>query len=473
MHFNKTKIVATIGPASYDEKILEALIDEGVNVCRLNFSHGTYEEYSAVIRTIRRINKKKNIPTAILGDIQGPKLRIGNVENGAISLNAGNKISLVTSELTGTANKVSINYANLTNDIKPGSKILIDDGKIVLEAVEIKQDEVIAKIIQGGILTANKGVNLPNTPISTPCLTEKDLTDLDFALENNLEWIALSFVRSASDIEKVQKIITDQEKKSRVIAKIEKPEAIDKLDSIIEISDGIMVARGDLGVEIPMQNVPIIQKEIVRKCRKASKPVIIATQMMESMIESLSPTRAEVNDVANAVMDGADAVMLSAETSLGKNPVEVIKAIYKIVVKSETFDEIYHHYKIPNSEDKRFISDSICFNAAKMAERVNAKAIVTMSFSGYTGLKISSYRPRSNTFVFTANEAILNTLSLIWGVRGFYYDKFISTDDTISDIKKILEKEKLVEKGDLIINITSMPIAEKGESNMVKLSEIG
>ena len=472
MLINKTKIVATIGPASSDEKILEGLIEAGVNVCRLNFSHGTHEEYKKVIKTVRSINKKKNLNTAILGDLQGPKLRIGDVENGEIELYTGNEITLVTTEIVGTQKHIYVNYPKLSNDIEPGNMILIDDGKIILKAIEIKKKAIKAKIIQGGVLIPNKGVNLPNSEISMPCLTAKDLIDLSFILENNLEWIALSFVRSPEDILKVQKIVAKKKKKSRVIAKIEKPEAIKNINPIIKIADGIMVARGDLGVEIPMQNVPIIQKEIVIKCRRASKPVIIATQMMESMIENLSPTRAEVNDVANAVMDGADAVMLSAETSLGKHPIAVIKAIHKIVAKSETFDEIYHHYKIPSFDNNRYISDSVCFNAAKLAERVSAKAIVTMSFSGYTGLKISSYRPKANIFVFTANEAILNTLSLIWGVRGFYYDKFESTDDTIFDIKKMLKREDLVKSGDLIINLTSMPISEKGQSNMLKLSRI-
>ncbi len=472
MLINKTKIVATIGPASYNTNILEGLIDAGVNVCRLNFSHGTHDEYKKVINKVRRINKKRRLATAILGDLQGPKLRIGDVENGAVELKAGKEITLVTTKVIGTNKKIGVNYPKLSEDIEPGNMILIDDGKIVLKAIKKNKKEVKAKIIQGGILTPNKGVNLPNSPISMPCLTEKDLNDLAFILENNLEWIALSFVRSPEDILKVQEIVAKNNKKSRVIAKIEKPEAIKNMNAIIKVADGVMVARGDLGVEIPMQNVPIIQKEIVRKCRRASKPVIIATQMMESMIENLSPTRAEVNDVANAVMDGADAVMLSAETSLGKHPVAVIKAIHKIVAKSETFDEIYHHYEIPNPDNDRYISDSVCFNAAKLAERVKAKAIVTMSFSGYTGFKISSYRPKANTFVFTANEAILNTLSLIWGVSGFYYDKFESTDDTIFDIKQKLKRKKLVKKGDLIINLTSMPISEKGQSNMLKLSRI-
>ncbi|MBL4657958.1 MAG: pyruvate kinase [Flavobacteriales bacterium] len=470
---NKTKIVATIGPATYDEQVLSTIIDEGVNVCRLNFSHGSHEEYVRVIEFVRKLNEEKGNHTAILADLQGPKLRLGDVENGEVEIVSGDKITLTSEEMVGNAKRAFVSYPTLANDIAPGARILIDDGKVVLKVLSTDgKSEVEAEIVQGGVLRPNKGTNFPDTKVSMPCLTEKDYIDLKFALDHDIEWIALSFVRSADDIREVKKIIEEADKTAKVIAKIEKPEALEVIDEIIEETDALMVARGDLGVEIPMQDVPIIQKELVRKCRRASKPVIIATQMIESMIDSITPTRAEVNDVANAVMDGADAVMLSAETSLGNHPVEVIKAIYSIVEKSETFDEIYFHYKLPDKKSERFISDSICFNATKMAERVEATAIVTMSFSGYTGRKISSNRPRANTFVFTANQSILNMLSLIWGVRGFYYDRFESTDGTISDIMEILKKEKWISKGDLIINITSMPITDKAKSNMLKLSEV-
>ena len=469
----KTKIVATIGPASYNEQVLHDMIMEGVDVCRLNFSHGTHEEYRKVIENVRKINKSYNRHTAILADLQGPKLRIGEVENGKIELETGKEIVLTNVKTPGTIKKLYISYPQLPSDTVPGAQILIDDGKIVLEVIDSDgKKEVRTKIIQGGWLTAKKGVNLPDTKISLPCLTQKDLIDLEFALEQEVEWIALSFVRSGEDIKEIKKQIKDRGKTTKVIAKIEKPQALHDIDAILKEADGLMVARGDLGVEIPLQDVPIIQKQLVIKCREASKPVIIATQMMESMIDNITPTRAEVNDVANAVMDGADAVMLSAETSLGNHPVEVIKMFNKIIKKSETFGGIYYHYNTPDPNNKRFISDSICYNATKLAERVEAKAIITMSFSGYTGHKISSFRPNANTFIFTANRSILNSLSLIWGVKGYFYNKFISTDDTILDIIDILKKEDAIKTGDLIINIASIPISDKGESNMLKLSRV-
>lgn len=470
---NKTKIVATIGPATYDEEILAAIISEGVNVCRLNFSHGSHDEYFKVISFIRQLNLDKGYHTAILADLQGPKLRLGDVENDEVEIETGNNITLTSEEVVGNAKRAFVSYPQLANDVTPGARILIDDGKIILKAIKTDgNSEVEAEIIQGGVLRPNKGANFPDTKVSMPCLTEKDYKDLKFALEQDIEWIALSFVRSPNDILEVKKIITESNKTAKVIAKIEKPEAVAQIDEILEVSDALMVARGDLGVEIPMQNVPIIQKKLVRKARHACKPVIIATQMIESMMDNITPTRAEVNDVANAVMDGADAVMLSAETSLGNHPIEVIKAMSKIISESQNYEKIYRHYKPPDQKSVRFLSDSICFSAAKMAQRVEAKAIVTMSFSGYTGRKISSYRPRANTFVFTANRSILNMLSLIWGVRGYYYDKFESTDRTISDIMQILKDEELVSKGDLIINIASMPITDKAKSNMLKLSQV-
>ena len=470
---NKTKIIATIGPASCSKQKLNALITAGVNVCRINFSHGSHDDYAKIIKIIREINENLNLHTAILTDLQGPKLRIGQVKDNKIKLVKGNHITLTTKKCVGTAEKIYITYMQFPEDIIVGAKILVDDGKIILKALKTnKKDEVKAEIIQGGILSSNKGINLPNTRISLPCLTEKDLSDLKFALENDVEWIGLSFVRSASDIVKLKELIAGQGKKTKVIAKIEKPQAVRDIDNIIKEADGLMVARGDLGVEVPMQDVPLIQKEIVKKCQQAAKPVIIATQMMESMVKNMTPTRAEVNDVANAVMDGADAVMLSSETSVGKYPVEAIRTMYKIVEKAETFEEIYNKDHLPGIDHKRIITDWICYNACKLAQRVSAKAIITMSFTGYTGFKVSSHRPKANIFVFTANRSILNTLSMIWGVRGIYYNKFESTDNTITDIKRILKKQGLISENDLVINITSMPIAEKGESNMLKLSYV-
>lgn len=472
----KTKIVATIGPSSEELDKLEELILKGVNVCRINFSHGSHEDHLKVIDHVRTINNKHHVNTAILADLQGPKIRVGEMKNGSIELKENSTIIITTKPAEGTKDKIHINYDDFPKDVSKKEKILLDDGKLELEIIKTnKRDEVEARVNYGGTLSSNKGVNLPNTKISLPCLTEKDLKDLEFALEHDLEWIGLSFVRSARDIIELKHLIDESQKISRVIAKIEKPEAIDDIEEIIKQTDGLMVARGDLGVEIPMEDVPLIQKMLVKKCLRAAKPVIIATQMMESMIDNVSPTRAEVNDVANAVLDGADAVMLSGETSVGKYPVKVIEAMVKIIQEVEKQEDIYNKEfppEITEDGDDRFISDSICYNSCRLASRVDAKAIITMTHSGYTGFKVSSYRPKAGVFVFTHNHAILNTLSLLWGVHGFYYDKFVSTDHTIADIKYILKKEDWVNESDLVINIASMPITGKGKSNMLKLSEV-
>lgn len=468
----KTKIVATLGPASSDKEVLKQMINEGVNVCRLNFSHGDHSDHQKIVETIREINEETGLHVAILADLQGPKIRTGKMNDGAELIN-GSKVSIKTEEILGTASEFSINYSDLPKDVNKGERILLDDGKLVLQVESTNgTDEIIATVVHGGILSSHKGVNFPNTAISMPCLTEKDLADLDFALEMNVDWVGLSFVRSARDIIELKHIIQNQMKKAKVIAKIEKPEAIDDIDEIIDECDGIMVARGDLGVEIPYQNVPLIQKMLIKKARINAKPVIVATQMMESMITNISPTRAEVNDVANAVLDGADAVMLSGETSVGKHPIEVIKTMVNIVKEIEEFDGIYNKEEIPEKNNDRFITDSICFNAVRLSRRVEAKAILTMSFSGYTGYKIASQRPKAMIYVFTSNRQILTQLNLIWGVKGFYYDKTVSTDHTIADIKYLLRKEGVLKIGDLVINIASMPIEAHGNSNMLKLSYV-
>lgn len=469
----KTKIVATLGPASSDKEILRQMFQAGVNVCRLNFSHGSYEDHSAVIKTIRELNDETGCNVAILADLQGPKIRTNEMENNGVELINGTEVTIVTDKIIGTAQRFSINYPKLPQDVKAGERILLDDGKLALEVVSTDgKKEFIAKVIHGGILSSKKGVNFPNTSISMPSLTEKDLEDLNFALEKNVDWIGLSFVRSARDIIELKHIILDKKGKAKVIAKIEKPEAIEDIDNIIQESDGLMVARGDLGVEIPYQNVPIIQKMLINKSIIHAKPIIVATQMMESMITNISPTRAEVNDVANAVLDGADAVMLSGETSVGKFPVEVIKTMANIVMEMEKFDGIYNKEEIPDKKQARFISDSICFNACRLSQRVEADAILTMSFSGYTAYKIASQRPKAPIYVFTSNKQILTQLNLIWGVKAFYYDKQISTDHTIADIKYLLKHQGLLKTGDLAINIASIPLEDLGSSNMLKLSYV-
>lgn len=471
----RTKIVATIGPATQSKEVLRELLREGCNVIRLNFSHGDYEVHAAVVKTIRELDEELNTYTAILADLQGPKIRIGKMKEGGANLEAGKRISITTREdIEGNEERISTNYKHFAMDVSAGEKVLLDDGKIELRVVSSNgKDEVECEILHGGNLQSRKGINLPNTGISLPCLTEKDLKDLDFALDHDLDWIGLSFVRSARDVIELKHIIRHREKHARVIAKIEKPEAIKEIDDIIRETDAVMVARGDLGVEIPMQRVPLLQKMIVQKCIKSAKPVIVATQMMESMITNITPTRAEVNDVANAVLDGADAVMLSAETSVGKFPVKVIQAMSKILKEVEMSDQVYYHESMPvESQEERFITDSVCFNACRLAKRVDASAIVTMTHSGYTGFKISSQRPKSFIYCFTGNRKILSLMSLVWGVRAFYYDKMVSTDHTIADIKYILKKEGYLQEGQFVINIASMPISDQGMSNMIKLSKV-
>lgn len=469
----KTKIVATLGPASSDKEVLRQMFLAGLNVCRLNFSHGAYEDHAKVVQTIRELNEETGLNVAILADLQGPKIRTNDMENNGVELITGKEVLIVTEKVLGTSEKFSINYAQLPADVKPGERILLDDGKLALEVVSTDgKAKIVAKVIHGGILSSKKGVNFPNTRISMPSLTEKDLEDLNFALDQDVDWVGLSFVRSARDIIELKHIIYNRKCKAKVIAKIEKPEAIDEIDEIIKESDGLMVARGDLGVEVPYQNVPIIQKMLINKCIIHAKPIIVATQMMESMITNITPTRAEVNDVANAVLDGADAVMLSGETSVGKFPVEVIKTMSNIVMEMEKFEGIYNKEEIPERDQSRFITDSICFNACRLSQRVEAKAILAMSFSGYTAYKIASQRPKSQIYVFTSNKQILTQLNLIWGVKAFYYDKHISTDHTIADIKYLLRKEGLLQTGDLVINIASIPLEDRGSSNMLKLSYV-
>ena len=469
----KTKIVATIGPASAPREVLREMLVHGLDVCRLNFSHGSYDFYREVIATIRELDDELGLTTAVLADLQGPKLRVGEIEGGSIDLPDGSELIFTTDQLPGVPGRVSMSYAQFPRDVKPGEQVLLDDGKLRLEVLATDgEKEVRTRVLHGGKLSSNKGVNLPNTRISLPCLTEKDRRDLEFALEQDVDWVGLSFVRNPDDIEELKALIRELNGHARVIAKIEKPEALAHIDAIIDATDALMVARGDLGVEIPMEQVPLVQKDIIRRSLAKHRPVIVATQMMESMITNITPTRAEVNDVANAVLDHADAVMLSAETSVGKFPVEVVKAMNKILLEMEKSEDMYNVPQSSLGRGDRMVSDAICMASVRMAAAIDIKAIVTMTHSGYTGFKISSMRPKAHIFAFTSNRRILSMLNLVWGVRGQYYDKTVSTDHTISDIKHQLRKRKFVQKGDLVVNIASMPIAEQGMANMLKLSEV-
>lgn len=469
----RTKIVATMGPATANKDVLLSLIKAGVDVCRLNFSHGKPEDHQKTIDIIREINSKYKTNVGILADLQGPKIRIGLVKDGGINLINGTQIKLTTNECVGDDNQIYITYTTFPQDVKAGEIILLDDGKLQMRVVETnRKDTVICEVLHGGILTSRKGVNLPNTKVSIPSLTEEDLVNLDFALANDVEWIGLSFVRKAEDIIDLKRIISRSGKTSRVIAKIEKPEAIDNIDAIIEVTDGVMVARGDLGVEMPMEEVPVLQKMIAQKCNKASKPVIVATQMLESMITTPRPTRAEVNDVANSVLDGADAVMLSGETSVGEFPLIVIETMSKIIHHVESTSYPYYKTKELDESCPTYMADAVCSSAVFLADKTKAQGIIAMTSSGYTAFQISSHRPKAGTYIFTTNRNLLNTLSLLWGVRGFFYDKFDSTDATISEVNKILKAEKLVESGDVVINTASIPIEKKGKTNMIKVNVI-
>ena len=472
----KTKIVATLGPATDNPEILRKMILAGANVFRINFSHADYEEVVNRIKMVRSISEEIGTNVALLADLQGPKLRVGVMEDN-VFVNDGDTITFVTGEaFVGDNTRVYMNYTQFPQDVKEGERILLDDGKLIFEVVSSnQQDEVVAKVIQGGALKSKKGVNLPNTDISLPALTEKDIRDALFAIRQEVDWIALSFVRHAKDIDDLRKLIQENtELKIPIIAKIEKPEALANIDEIIENCEGLMVARGDLAVETPAHEVPLRQKELVSKAKKARIPVIIATQMMETMIDSLTPTRAEVNDVANSVIDGADAVMLSAETSMGKYPVQVIERMAKIVssVENSEFVSVPKVPPMPTDDMERFVTRSVCYSASVMATDMKAKVISTLTNSGYTAFQISALRPNAHILVFTSNKRLLSKLSLLWGVTPYYYDRYVSTDETVEDINQIACQKEHVEKGDIIIGLSSMPVQAKGQVNTIRVTRI-
>ena len=474
VNHQNTKIVATLGPASSSPEMLLKLVEAGVDVFRLNFSHGSHEQHKLVIDRIVNIRKKYNVYVSILADLQGPKIRVGKIEDGGVPIKKGDEILFVTEDLLGNRERVSISYKQFPIDANPGERILLDDGNVVMEIVESNGiDAVKMRVLFGSKLSSNKGVNLPDTSVSIPCLTEKDLIDLDYiCTQDAIDWIALSFVRKAADVKQLRSIIDEKKFSAKLISKIEKPEAIDNIDKIIKASDAIMIARGDLGIEVPMERLPALQKMIIKKCIKKGKPVITATQMMDSMITNPSPTRAEITDVANAVLDGTDAVMLSGETSVGIHPVLVVQAMNKIIQEAENHYEWTGKRPKPNLDSETFFSDTICLTAARVAEDIKAKGILGLTISGYTAFKISSYRPNSKIFIFSAKEKILNTLMLVWGVRTFFYDKFTTTDETIVDLSQILKDNQVIAKGDTLVNTGTMPLRDKGRTNMLKVTHV-
>jgi pyruvate kinase len=466
---SRTKIIATLGPATSTQEMISKLIDEGVDVFRLNFSHSKQEEHLSLINIIKDINQKKNTHTAILADLQGPKLRVGEIENNKLELKEGDVVTFVTEKCIGTKERIYMSYQEFAYDVSVGEAILIDDGKIKLEVVETnKKDTVKAKVLYGGILSSKKGVNLPNTKVSLPSLTDEDISNANFALDNDVDWIALSFVRKASDVIDLKELIRKKKGHAGVIAKVEKPEALKEIDEIIDLADAVMIARGDLGVEVSFHEVPLIQKKIVEKCLIHSKPVIIATQILESMITNFRPTRAEANDVANAVLDGADALMLSGETSVGKYPVEAIQCMQQIINYTETNGNPSYKMHEPNPGVPTFVPNSICYNAARIANQLKPRAIVTFTNSGYTAFRISSHRPVTKIIAFTTNQKLLRKTSLVWGVEA-YYMEFEQIDKAINESTDILKDNKEVTEGDLLVYVGSIPLHLHGRTNMLKL----
>ena len=471
----RTKIVATVGPACDTYEGLLALVKAGVNVFRLNFSHGSHEDKKTIIDHIRKIVKTEPYNIAILGDLQGPKLRVGEIEGGKIELVPGNDIIFTTEKVIGTKEKVYVSYPSLCEDVKVNERIFLDDGKMEVKVKEILNDkEIIVTVSLGGMLLPKKGVNLPDSALSMPSMTEKDIADLDFIIEQDIDWVALSFVRKAIDITELKEIIKSRNSKIKVIAKIEMPEALRNLRDIIVESDGIMVARGDLGVEVPVEQVPVIQKEIIRKCMRRAKPVIVATQMMESMIDRTKPNRSEVSDVANAVLEGADAVMLSGETAMGNYPTLVVETMSKIIlgVESTVYDFNRDDILSPQPHSPSYLSDAICYSACKLGNDAQADAIIGMTQSGYTAFMLSSYRPKSPLYIFSKEKSLISQLSLSWGVRAFYYAEEVSLDDIISDQIKILKERGFINSGDVVINTGSTPVHEHLPTNIIKITKI-
>ncbi len=473
----RTKIIATIGPSSSSAEKLQQIIEAGVDVCRLNFSHGSHDDHLQVIHHIHDINRRTGSSVAILADLQGPKIRLGDFSVDSIVLEQGETIVFTTKAIPGRKGKVSIRYESFASDVNPGETILVDDGKIAFNVLSTNGiDEVELVCVDGGVLYPRKGVNLPETEITLPSLTEKDHLDLAFILEQEVHWVALSFVRSAGDIRYLRHLIETHpsEKKPRIVAKIEKPQAILAMEEIIAETDAIMIARGDLGVEMPLQSVPMIQKRLIKSCLKAGRPVIVATQMMEGMIGNIRPTRAEVNDVANSVLDGADALMLSGETSVGRFPVQTVETMQRIILEIEDYEEIYFQQHLPeNKSSERFVSDSVLFSACEMARQTQAGAIVVISHSGYSALRLSGHRPKADLFVFTSNRHVFCQLSLLWGVKAFFDDSLNDPGLYYDKLKSTLMKKGLIKPGEMMINVLSLPVWEKGYSNTLRLTIVG
>ncbi|MEP3388165.1 MAG: pyruvate kinase [Reichenbachiella sp.] len=472
MQSKRAKIIATLGPASEKKEVIIQLIEAGADVFRLNFSHGTHDDHLQRINMINEINEELGTNICTLQDLQGPKIRIGQMENGEAEIVPGQQLIISTEDVMGTSDKVSTTYKPLATDVVPGDLILVDDGKLQLKVTSSDGKDVTTEVVHGGMLKSRKGINLPNTAISAPSLTEKDREDLEFGLEHDVQWVALSFVRNAKDIHELREIIDSKGKQTKIVAKIEKPEAVADIDEIIDATDAIMVARGDLGVEVLMEDVPMIQKRIVAKCNKLGKPVIIATQMLESMIDNPRPTRAEANDVANSILDGADTVMLSAESASGSFPVESVEAMSRCILSIEDRASVVFNKFWEDNQSETAKNDMLVKSACQLSKSVGAKAIIGMTKSGYTAFSLAKNRPEADIYIFTSDKHLLKTVNLIWGVKGFFYDKQKPIDETFDEVLEILKGKGLVESGDVYINTASMPLHWQERTNMMKLDVV-
>ena len=470
---SKTKIVCTLGPVTNSEKKITKLINAGMDVARLNFSHGSHENHQEMIRIIREVAAELNKPIAILQDLQGPKLRVGKIRNGSVLLKTGAAIKISIQEVTGDEKIISTTYQHLPQDVKPDDVVLLDDGLIKLQVTGVGKDFVDCKILEGGKLSDHKGINLPGVSISQPSFTEKDREDLLFGIKQGVDLVAMSFVRNAEDVLQVQRIIAEHKKDILVIAKLEKPEAIHDLEKIIDVADGAMIARGDLGVEMPLEKVPVLQKKIIRLCQQKGKPVITATQMLESMCQYSRPTRAEVSDVANAIFDGTDAVMLSAETATGNYPIETVKIMERIINEAESASDKILARNINEYEKTQSIADAISESACEAAEHLNARAIVAFTNSGFTARMVSKYRPRTSIIAFTPSEIIQRQLNLSWGVNPAKMDYVENTDEIIKQTEQILLSKKIVKTGDVIVILLGAPIFVRGTTNLMKINVVG
>lgn len=469
----RTKIVCTLGPACFSEEVLRAMVRAGMNVARLNFSHGTHETHAAAIALVRKVAAEEGSVVAVLQDLQGPRIRIGELETDAVALPMGAEFTLTTRELAGTAEIATVRGAPLPRDVKPGDRILLDDGTIELQVLRTTDTEVECSVVVGGTLKSHKGVNVPGRTLSVPSITEKDVDDLAFGIEQGVDYVALSFVRSAADVTRLRALMTERSASIPIMAKIEKHEAISNFDEILEASDAIMVARGDLGIEVAAEEVPLLQKMIIARCRAAGKPVVTATQMLDSMIRNPRPTRAEVNDVANAILDGTDATMLSGETAAGAYPVEAVTMMARI---AETTDAALPYGELIRREAERPArtpTDAIGQAASEMGFELGAKAIIAFTESGYTARMVARHRPQPPIIAATPSEATLRRLAVVWGVRPYLAPRYSSTDEMLEEVVDIAVKGNHAVAGDLVIITAGLPLPASGRTNLLKLHVVG